>query len=294
MVLLLASWLAAPAPESCDTCEPKKICKEHKDADSAALKEWQPQLRSKEEAERLAALQALAQQSLSHRNAPSEPIAKALAVGLRDESVTVQSESARLLLDGQHPEIAVRSLIEEVEDVRAEFAKIGRQRGSSREDGGNSQFEELEAYSELLVTGLGTLPDDRSVKTLVQLFTQLGGRGRGGGMTLRVARSLAQLEAREGVKALATGLSQVKAADSRGRGRRGGGGGGGSPGGNDEGGRAEQVHEILAALARANDLDDIPSWGEDAADDWKEWFGRNQKHFPAKLGRISIEKVADP
>lgn len=306
--LMGALWFS-----DCDTCKPNKVCKPHKDADAAAIKEIKPLLKSDAVADRQQALKELALLNLEHENAPSKPVTELIADALEDDSYEVRGAALRLLGMGQDPEVVVKATINSLKETRKELSKLGRgpRGGGGRgggQDGGEPRElteeeqqkrelrEKLTAYSGSLVEAMGKLPDDRVVKELSDVFGQLAGGRWTGRMATPVARALVDLESREALKGVVQHASIAVDASARESddGNQGGGGrgrGGGGRGGDNNAGR--DLHEMLLALAKKKDLEGMPQWGKENRLSWKDWFARNVKHFPAKLGKLDVDKMRE-
>ncbi len=313
---LFALALVAPARlGDCSECKPDDLCGPHRQSEKKGLDEWRGTIRAKDLEQRLSAVRGVAALTKQHANAPSRAVADTLAIALLDDDFRVREAAAEQLADGQHPDAAVKALVRALDDVRAEFAKLGRdrERGSA---GASILAKNGKGYADAVIDGLARLPDDRSVDALAGVLKQLGPDAPTE-LANPLTKALLQLKSRDAIEAVVNRL--VSAEGSRGHARGGGagggksgggpGGGGGSGGGSggrgggdkprpgdrdgdgfrdhagDEGQRRE-IHDGLAGLAREKKLDGTPNYDDQVAQKWRDWFEKHVAAFPAKLGRV--------
>jgi hypothetical protein len=204
--------------------------------------------------------------------------------------VAVRAEALRLLMLGQHREVAMKAAIEALDVVRAELARLSKASGRGKPNPGErsivQRFDELLQFGRALCSALGRLPDDRSVDALVDFSAKVA-EGLRARFAETVARSLAQLGTREAWKGAVAllpflegkeGRRSQRSADPVAAGRK-------SP--------LRKVHDVLVGAARAVGHDDVPSWSAKPASDWRAWSKRHQGDFPAKLGRVSPSAAND-
>lgn len=137
MLILLAALAVAPLSlQSCPFCATEgrvvRLCEPHSTEERSALARERKRLDSKDPAARIAALEALAALTESHRNAPSERVAVRIASALGDEDFAVRSRAARLLGRPQHALTCLDALVEalgrtvqEHDSANAEYEKLG-------------------------------------------------------------------------------------------------------------------------------------------------------------------------
>lgn len=297
LMLLVLLGVASLAPRlragDCLECKETKLCKAHDAEEDAVLASVHEALRASAKEERIAALEEVAALTEAHRNAPSKKVAQVLARAMKDEDLDVQAAAARLLAStGQHPETAVRTLVDAVEDLRGLLAGMPRVgRGRDDQDPLDAEQQEMREAAVNLATqvieGLGRLPDDRSVAVLSDLLVQLPTRGGGDRLVTIVAKALAHLEARDGIESIIQRMVQTEGrmgsrAGSGNEDRRG-------PGRGD--GITRELHDQLVVLSEGKSISEHPVFDEQCAGEWKEWFSANQRFFPARLGKIKLELI---
>jgi hypothetical protein len=303
-LLVLLFTAVAPMREDCGQCSATALCPVHVAAQAAAIKDLKPQLRAKDAKDRLATIQKLAQISAEHPTIPSSEASELIAGALEDDSYEVRTEAARLLGGELHPDVAVRSLVAAIDGVRSDLGKLGHGRGGGGGGGGNGGSggggnggpdgddgkgtdgkaaeqrklrEEMTKYAQTVIEGLGKLPDDRCVEALSDLILQLT-RRNGGELIVPAAQSLVQLDARKGIESV---IQKIKL----------------SSGGGDSGGKwgpdttGQQLHDLLARAVADKGLESAPAWTKGEQPDWDKWLARNQKRFPAKLGKYDVDKM---
>jgi hypothetical protein len=323
--MLLASFVASIAVtclfDECKSCKPDDLCGVHQEAEQKALKELRGKLQSKDVAQREKALAEVAALTKAHENAPSRGVADTLAIALDDESFGIRAKAANFLVDGQHPDAAVKALTKALDDVREEFSKIGR-RAQERGGGEHSILSgDGKLYVDAVVGGLAKLPDDRSVEALCNLLKQLPADAPSEAV-LPVARALEQLGAREGIQTIVQRMVTGEGTNGggggggarNGGGGAGGGGGGGSGGGKGGGGaggggrgrggpgdrngdgfkdrgadegQKKELHQTMTEAASSRKIaGDAPKYDSQVAQAWKQWLEKHAGAFPAKLGHV--------
>jgi hypothetical protein len=312
---------AAAFGSDCSQCKPDDLCAEHQESEKKALDELRGKIRSKDAAERSATLKAVAALTKKHENAPSRAVADTLAIALDDDSFSIRAEAAELLAEGQHPDAAVKALTKAIDDLRAEYAKLGRNRERGSGDATLSGKGGAR-YTDAVIEGLAKLPDDRSVDALADVLKQLGPDAPDQ-FVVPLSKALLQLKSRPAVDAVVDRLVSAEGSRSHSRagggaGKAGGGAGGGGAGGGAGGGGAggggkpgggggrrpgdrdgdgfrdrgadeaqrRAIHDGLAALAAEKKLDDAPPFDDQVAQRWKDWYEKHVASFPAKLGHV--------
>ena len=276
----------------CAQCSETAICAVHLEAQATSIKELKPKLKEKAAPDRIATLKKLAAASAEHPGVPSQEIAELVADALADPSYAVRTEAAQLLAADLHPEVAVRSLLAALEQVRKDVSKMGGGGGRGGFGGDDDEEakdpkaqaaaqearklrDEMNLFTRTLVVGLGKLPDDRSVEALAEFLVQISRRSSAELLT-STGESLLALDARKGIEAV---VAKIKASPP---------GSGGGRWGPDTTGKT--LHELLIANARAKGLEGMPGWSEQEPPDWDKWFARNQKNYTAKLGKYDLAK----
>jgi hypothetical protein len=220
----------------CPQCKPDDLCAPHQESDQKALEVWRGKIRAKDVEQRLAAVREIAALAKQHENAPSRGAAESIALALADDDYGVRAAAAERLADGQHPDAAVKALTKALDDVREEFARVGKDR--ERGNSGVTLFgKNGKRYVDAVVGGLANLPDDRSVDALADVLKQLGPDAPNE-LVKPIADALLQLRSRPALEAVIDRLVSAEGSRSHSRGGSGGGnkGGGGGGGGGSGGG----------------------------------------------------------
>lgn len=213
MWLALLSTLALAAAEVCAQCrvDPRRtvLCATHLDEELTTLREERSVLaRSKDSAERIAALQRIAALTATHSNAPSPNVARLLADGLHDESLTVRRRALALLLDGQHRDETIKGVLDGWRaaqrswrefDARLNLLASELSKGSSSMS--RQDLEDWPAYIESLLAALGEVHDERAYKELLGLFKWPADRTPGR-FYVAAARAALAVESRKGVESV--------------------------------------------------------------------------------------------
>jgi len=257
--LLSAALFLAPATtlDDCDSCRPKLLCDVHRGELKEALRAFSHDWRSKEPAERIAALRAIAEQNARHANVPAEEVAEALAEGIADRDLEVRTVAAGLLGDGQQVAAAVGALKDGLKDLTKTMPSVG--------------FDD-EAYSgtmklaRTVVQSIGHYPDDAAVKALVR-FLQDNKIILHGEVLEAVHTSLIGFGCRDAIEAVVDYQAEVE------------GYAGFGPK------ISRMIHDKLATAAPAWGFEDIPSWsGQGTGRAWRECVKANAKKLPKKIG----------
>jgi hypothetical protein len=288
MISALLLWLA-PAVETCSACARNglevRLCAPHADEDRLVLAREGKRLRSKDEAERLATLEAAANLTRAHENAPSPRVVKFLGGALKSESVAVRVRAAQLLGPPQHAVASLdellgalkaheRDLDKEFEDGFPSVPGLGRDTSIgklSKEIGkAKKEAEALWARVEVLTQGkaaictqLALFPDDRAVSAILDCDTSDAG--------LRALVRLGSRSALDGVRAEVEGWI----ADEGRLGEKAG------PYLEFHDARSRLLREELAALPGLRGLPGPSQAGE--LDEWRDWLRVNRDAFPEHL-----------
>ena len=283
--LVVATALAAP-PDGCTSCSATALCSTHQKEESAALAELAPKLKSKDAFERQATVAKLAGLDLARPIGPSTELAKLVAGMVDDEKAIVRTEAVKALGGGMHPDVAVPAIAEGLGATMKELAKIPFGRGDWAPPGEanadpkaaerRKQRDELYAVAGAAIAALRKLPDDRSVTALIEALPQWS-RWHEEQLTATV-EALLELRARKGVEAV---LARIKAAPVGDTGSRWGG--------PDKSGA--MLRDLMAREIQPMEIEPLPEWNDKEAPDWDAWFKKNQKHFPAKLGKWSLAEM---
>jgi hypothetical protein len=188
--MLALLLLTAPfAQVTCDVCslvnEDVRLCKAHVEAEHSTFVRVRKQLSSRDESQRIAGLEALANLTWNHANAPSERVARRIASALDDRSDGVRERAAELLGRPQHATIAMKALLRALPGVEKEYEKLDRERDQLQEKRARSavrstqekildrklaenddEVEALLGYRSAIIEQLGGFPDDRVVAAL--------------------------------------------------------------------------------------------------------------------------------
>jgi len=113
-------------PDTCSACLVRDrevvLCPPHAEEDREIVAREVKRLRSREPAEQLAALEAVAALTQAHANAPSPRVARVLAGGLEVAAPEVRKRAAELLGPPQHAPEAMRALLGALGEVDREVA----------------------------------------------------------------------------------------------------------------------------------------------------------------------------
>lgn len=114
--------------DTCPACLVREkevvLCAPHAAEDREVVTRELKRVRSKNEEEQIAALEAIAALTRAHQNAPSPRVVKALAVGLDQDSLVVQATAGSLLGPPQHALDALDLLLDRLDRADRELAKI--------------------------------------------------------------------------------------------------------------------------------------------------------------------------
>jgi hypothetical protein len=301
---------AAPAPcaaaqqstSDCAGCTATALCAVHQKAEAAAIAELAAALKSKDPFARKGAITKLSELDHARPTGPSQDVAKLVGGMLDDGALHVRVEAVNALAARMHPDVAVPALTGALEATMKELSKLpfgrgdwgggggrgGGPGGGAGADGGEpppedpkaierrKKREDLNALAALLVTAVRALPDDRSVTALSETLPQL--TRWHGALLESTAQGLITLRARKGIEAVVQRIKSSPVGDN-----------GSRWGGPDKTGAT--LRDLLALGLADAGCDPVPEWSDEEHPDWERWFAKNQKHFPAKLGKYGIEQM---
>jgi len=289
------------------------LCAPHREEESRVLKDAaKARYRDPPDA-RIAALESIARLVDAHANAPSPDAAKALAIGLKDDSYSIRRKAVELLLHGQHPETVVTALIvaqneanrdwKEIDGFFARWAEVhgkpGANKWDSKENETFSRDMSAPGYIQALLKALGKLPDDRSEKALLEYLrcplektpAIFLGSACDAALELRSRKSVGRVA--ELLPQLATAIRSGKLSRRY------------APvnprilGGlilETLDPASEHTYESIAAaaieLAKSIDASDVPDKAIGAATAWPAWFAAHSGRFAESLGTIARPVVA--
>src|SRR5262249_29324300 len=104
-----------------------RLCPKHSAEETAACSREEKRLRSSEEAERIAAIEALAALTNSHENAPSERVVNRIATALGDKSYKVRERATSLLGRPQHALASLAALEKALGESEKELAHSAKE-----------------------------------------------------------------------------------------------------------------------------------------------------------------------
>src|SRR5688500_15344931 len=142
LLFVLLTGFGASIAGDCAQCSGTALCAAHLEAQANSIKELKPKLKEKAAPDRIATLKKLAAASAEHPGVPSQEIADLVADALEDPSYAVRTEAAQLLAADLHPEVAVRSLLAALEQVRKDVSKMGGGGGRGGYGGGGDDDQE--------------------------------------------------------------------------------------------------------------------------------------------------------
>jgi len=286
--------------EVCARCTDAAACAAHEIAERETLTLVEPSLASKDWNERLAGYRRLAALAADRVNAPSRAVAERLAKGLDDEKPEVAWPVIEMLVDGQHPEVAIVELCRKLDESAEKLARLqtlaDRIAASKPAPGEKNkplprdpdapneeslkeqwriQFEHtvtgqyVNAEVVILAKSLESTADDRTVDALVRVLERLEpptGTGPGADNHERAVEvtsaSLALLGARRGVEAVVVTLARV-----------------------DDDALRAKLDLILRRQCGAWKLEPAPpAAGERIAPAWRDWFRANGAALPERMG----------
>lgn len=282
--------------DDCAECSATALCPAHQKEEATAIAALAPKLKSKDPFERRGTVSKLAEIDHERTIGPSPEIAKLVAGTLDDDAGPVRLEAVKSLAAKMHPDVAVPALANALTATMKELAKMpygrgdwGGGAGGGGAGGGGApepedpkavlrrqRRDDLNALASALVLALKTLPDDRSVTALAETLPQLSRWNEA--LLTATAEALVALKARKGVEVVVQRIKTSPVGDS-----------GSKWGGPDKTGAL--LRDVLARGAQEAGTDPLPPWSDEEAPDWERWFGKNQKHFPAKLGKYGLEQM---
>jgi len=293
-LIALASILIDGSP--CPECrvDPRRtlLCATHLDEEATSLREERSIMaRSKDRDERIAALERVAALTQSHTNAPSPNVARFLADGLHDDSLTVRRRALALLLDGQHHDETVKGVIDGWRATQRAWKELDAQLSTSLGEGAKGastmtrqELEELPHYMVASIAALGAVQDERAYRDVLNVF-KWPTEHTPGRFYVAAARAALSLESRKGVETVLEFCLQAEAdlLDAKLAPRFGPSGGLLSalmrPLDNVEATDIEEMLDLLAAFARHRKCPETPAKALNSAAEWRVWFKESRDRF---------------
>ncbi len=261
-LLVLAALILLPAAplDECEACRRSKVCTPHRNQDKAELKRLAPLLASKDAGQRMSALSVAAGLTEEHENAPGKEVAKVLARALADDQLEVRQLAIELLVDGQHPETAVTTVVAQLKGFeRNMWSLVGSMTGPDNEHG---TPEDAMQYLEASMRACSEVPDDRVVKALSSLLGAYPAEMRGEPVAMAATHSLLELQTQGALEAVIKQLAKGK--DTT---------------------RLRRIHMSLVRVADEKEIEKRPAFGDKVEREWTVWLRKNKRAFPAKLGK---------
>jgi hypothetical protein len=297
---LFAAALTLVASETCALCraEPRRtqLCAAHLGEEQVALREERSIMaRSKERDERVGALERVARLTDAHSNAPSPSVARFLADGLHDDTLSVRRRALRLLVDGQHREETVKGVLDGWKAAQRAWKEIDARLVVMSTDGakGSStmtrqELEDWPAYLEELLAALGALGDERAHRELLAVLKWPLDRTPGR-FYVAAARAALQVESRKGIETVLEFALALEAELAAGRVPRRFAADGGLlsallPALDNA--QLRQVEDLLGALAHFAARKNVaapPTPALGAAAQWRAWFKTAKDQFAERL-----------
>lgn len=293
---LALSFLPFLGPLSVDDCtlctsesNRTRLCKPHKQDEKELISRAKRLWKKADRKVRLELLGDVAGLSRAHENAPSEKVAAFLADRLSDGDPKVAEEAARLLLEGQHPDVVIESLVDALSDADRKLTEGCK---LVQKDEAEDWMLFLPAQAKQHLLSLGYLPDPRSEKALVD-FMERRATQTPGPLYVAAAHGALQLGSRGAVEAVAELIVRLDAAVRKGRtGPHAGGGGRAfsvlqAAQANFVGALEEDVVWILQAFlegAKERGATELP----DGPEDIEAWMDEHAELWPAALEPLTV------
>lgn len=263
---LLLCLAGAFAPDQCDDCTQKKLCKPHAAHVTAELERLEPDLESEDQRTRMSALEDVADLSDAHENAPSKQAAEVLAAALADERLVVREKAIELLTEGQHPETAVTATVELLKSYqRSMWTLVETLMGRDGKAGTTAEAMRLVKTS---LESAGRLRDDRVVKAVESVLKAFPTEMRGQPAAQAAVEVLLEFRTQSAVTTVISQFSGLRDAD-----------------------RAATIQSSLEDMALDLEFDDAPEVEKDWKKAWTGWFRRHRKAFPTSLGKWTGEPL---
>jgi hypothetical protein len=128
MLALVLALVSSLAPSDCAACAVREnkavLCADHAREELIAVKRERLCFeKARTDAEKIAALEALAAITDTHANAPSPAIPKALAIGLGDSADQVRRKALSLLLTAQNADASLEVILKARRDLQTRLEK---------------------------------------------------------------------------------------------------------------------------------------------------------------------------
>src|SRR5262245_401560 len=203
------------ALERCAQCSTSakdvSLCEVHAREERSTFARVAGGLGASDPAARSAALEALADLTTAHDNAPSRRVAERLASALKDPSFPVRERAAELLGPPQNALVALSALLDALRDAERELGRAWKElgwapgrldstRGALARVGFNYSegVRTLEHWRAALLAQLARCPDDRVVEAILKLTPR--------GLSLEANEALLQLATRKALQAVVENL----------------------------------------------------------------------------------------
>jgi hypothetical protein len=183
VLLGISHWL-----DTCPACilagNEVKLCETHLAEEHSVLAQQSRRLRSKDEAERMSALDAVAALTHAHLNAPSERVVDVIASSLEDDSYAVRRHATELLGRPQNADAVLAAMSKAIslaeterKDLDQQESKIRKKAESKLKDKARADLEMdladcakkrdvLLAWRAKILDQLALIPDDRAVEII--------------------------------------------------------------------------------------------------------------------------------
>ena len=255
----VSSVVYAAVRDECADCSKSGLCKPHLEHERKELERLLPGLESEDPRDRQEALRDIAEITREHSNAPSQAVAKVLVSALEDKRIVVRETAIELLVDGQHPEIAVKAMIE-LDSFRRNMWTLAETIAGSKGEAGTTS--EVMRFLGTTMESAGELRDDRIVDALAKTLKAYPEEMRGQRIAMMAVESLLELGTQSAVKAVIKQFTSIK--DSE---------------------RAVVIQESLSLFASDHDIETYPEVSADWKRHWTTWLNKHQRAFPKKLGK---------
>ncbi|MFT7676859.1 MAG: HEAT repeat protein, partial [Planctomycetota bacterium] len=196
-----------------------------------------------------------------HENCRTQAVAKALIAALDDPALRVRTKVLGMLVDGQHAELTITTLVSRLGDIKKNmWSLVDWLRGKQ---GVHGSVDDAMGYIERLMEVSGEVPDDRVVKALANALKAMPTEMRGQPVAMSAVHALLELGTRD---AVATVIKQFKPRPP-------------------SKGAVENIHSALEDFALELEIEDYPEFDGDLKKLWESWARKNSSRIPTKLGR---------
>lgn len=286
--------------DTCDGCsltdEAVQLCAQHAAEETSAFAREKRRLESKDDAVKVAGLEALAALTNAHGNAPSERVVRRIASALKDKSYGVRKRATELLGRPQHALAALAALekalatAEEelarsekeldrfLEEPRDKLSQKEREEWPEERERRRARIDLLASWRLSIVTQLGTFQDERAAAAIAAHCPR---------DLLEAGKMLARFGSREAlevvvesVQVLEQEISLARASIDRSR---------------DVFAKfnltaseleLKTFQAELVAILKEKGLE-APGPPNNQAEDWRQWLDKNKDRLPARLPRLT-------